>query len=584
MSDLPAWGAVPLDGTRTRFRLWAPGIDTLGLRLPAGDVPMSAAGDGWFEFETEAPEGTPYNFVLPDGMVVPDPASRRQESDVHGPSLVTAAPKVATWPGRPWEEAVIYELHVGTFSDQGTFQGAIEHLAPLKDLGVTAIELMPVAHFPGSRGWGYDGVLTYAPHPAYGSPDDLRALVEAAHRLGMMVLLDVVYNHFGPDGNYLHAYAPSFFDEDRHTPWGAGIDYARLPVRRFFIENAIYWLEAFGLDGLRLDAVDQIRDASDPELLVEIAREIRARVTDRPIHLTTEDNRNVTHLHWRTEDGSVPLFTAEWNDDFHNAAHVCATGETEGYYGDFARGHWDLLARSLAEGFAYQGEATLEGAQRGEPSGHLPPAAFVDFLQNHDQIGNRAFGERLSALTSESMMEAMTAILLLSPHIPLMFMGDEYGETRPFCFFTDFEGELGRAVTEGRRREFADFAAFASGDTSQVPDPIDRATFLASTLDRSRRETPEGRARLDLTRRLLQIRSERIVPLLGGARGHAGRVLLVRDGALAVDWQLGGAVLQLRANLSETPCDLPAPEGTEIHSIGGLGAPHSVQHWLREAS
>lgn len=581
MSELPAWGAVPLPDGRTRFRLWAPGVETVSLRLPDGDLAMPGA-EGWYEIATEAPEGTPYSFVLPDGLVVPDPASRRQQGDVHGPSLVTAAPRITPWAGRRWEEAVIYELHVGTFSEEGTFRGATEHLGELAELGVTAVEIMPVAQFGGDRGWGYDGVLPYAPHCAYGSPEELRALVETAHDHGMMVLLDVVYNHFGPDGNYLHAFAPQFFDETRHTPWGAGIDYTQPPVRRFFIENALYWLEAYGFDGLRLDAVDQIRDATEPELLVELATEIRARITDRAVHLTTEDNRNAAHLHERAADGSVPLYTAEWNDDFHNAAHVCVTGETEAYYADFDTDRWQLLGRSLAEGFGYQGEASRDGCPRGEPSAHLPPAAFVDFLQNHDQVGNRAFGERLSALTDAGTMEALTAILLLSPHIPLIFMGDEYGETRPFCFFAGFEGDLGQAVTEGRRKEFADFAAFSSGDTSKVPDPIARETFLASKLDRRRRETPEGKARLDLTRRLLRLRAEQIVPRLPGTGANSGRLLLAEAGALAVDWQLDGALLQLRANLSDSVRDLPATEGTELHRIGEIGTSRSAVHWIRE--
>ncbi|MGP1356194.1 alpha-amylase family glycosyl hydrolase, partial [Roseicyclus sp.] len=312
MSTEPyAWGAVPAGNGRWRFRLWAPGVGRLTLRLGTREVAMEAEDGGWFSTLAEAVEGEAYAYLLPDGRTVPDPAARRQAGDVHGPSLLTPPRAPAPWAGRPWEEAAILELHVGTFTEEGTFRAAIGELDRLAALGITAIELMPLAQFGGDRGWGYDGVLPYCPHGVYGSPDDLAALIDAAHERGLMVLLDVVYNHFGPDGNYLPAYAPAFFDQGRHTPWGAGIDYTRGPVRRFFIENALCWLGEFGFDGLRLDAIDQIADPSEPELLVELAREVRTRLPGRHIHLTTEDNRNVTHLHER-EGGRVALHTAEW--------------------------------------------------------------------------------------------------------------------------------------------------------------------------------------------------------------------------------------------------------------------------------
>lgn len=576
-TDLPAWGAVPLDDDTFRFRLWAPDHDRVALRLGGVDRDLEPMGDGWFSAVAEARDGMPYQFVLPGGMAVPDPAARRQQGDVHGPSLVTRSGYSwrADWPGRPWEEAVICELHVGTFTPEGTFAAAAGRLDALAETGFTAIELMPVAQFGGDRGWGYDGVLPYAPHPAYGRPDDLRALVDAAHDKGLMVLLDVVYNHFGPDGNYLHAYASAFFDESRHTPWGAGIDYTRPPVRRFFIENALYWLEEFRFDGLRLDAVDQIRDPSDPELLEELALEVRRRLPHRHAHLTTEDNRNVAWLHAR-EAGRPTLYTGEWNDDFHNAAHVAATGETEGYYADFAGDPWGLLGRALAEGFAFQ------GPERGEPSAHLPPAAFVDFLQNHDQTGNRALGERLIALTDPATHDALTAILLLSPHVPLMFMGEDWGETRPFRFFAGFGGDLGQAVTEGRRREFADFAAF-KGHTSDIPDPVAPETFEGSKIDWTRRESPEGLAARGKVQHLLALRREHVVPRLAGTGGHCGRVLAAEDGVIAVDWQLDGALLQLRANLSGQARPVVGTRGEVIHATGQSGAPRSAIHALKRA-
>lgn len=573
---LPAWGPVVQAGARTLFRLWAPDHDRLTLRLDGRDLPMEAGEGGWFRLEAPAAPGTPYAFVLPDGMVVPDPASRLQQDDVHGPSLVPAPPSPPQWCKRPWEEAVICELHVGTFTSEGTFLSAAERLDALAETGFTAIELMPVAQFGGERGWGYDGVLPYAPHPAYGRPDDLRALVRAAHDRGMLVLLDVVYNHFGPDGNYLHSYAEPFFDEKRHTPWGAGIDYTRRPVRDFFIDNAVYWLEEFGFDGLRLDAVDQIRDPSSPDLLEELARTVRARLPGCPAHLTTEDNRNIAWMHER-ENGAPAIYTAEWNDDFHNAAHVVATGEDEGYYQPFAADPAALLARALAEGFAFQ------GPERGEPSAHLPPAAFVDFLQNHDQAGNRALGERLISLTDPETLAALQAIHLLSPHIPLMFMGEDWDETRPFYFFADFGGDLGRAVTEGRRGEFEGFSAFAN-HTDRIPDPNDPATFAASRIDWTRRESTEGHAARARVRRLLELRAAHVAPRLAATGGGSGRVLAGGDGIVAVDWDLGGARLQLRANLGAEPADLPPAEGDTIHLAGARpGAPRSAVHLLKAA-
>lgn len=581
------WGAVLAADGRTRARLWAPAENRVGLRMPAGDLAMQPAGDGWFECLTDTLRpGDPYGFVLADGMTVPDPAARAQMDGVHGPSRLVdprAYDWRAEWSGRPWEEAVICELHIGTFTEAGTFSAAAERLAHLADAGVTAIELMPVGQFSGRRGWGYDGVLPYAPHAAYGPPEAMKALVDAAHEAGLMVLLDVVYNHFGPDGNYLHRYAPDFFDESRQTPWGAAIAYRKRPVRDFFIDNALYWLVEYHLDGLRLDAVDQIRDPSEPELLVEIAERVRATITDRPIHLTTEDNRNITRLHER-DAGRVRLYTGEWNDDFHNAAHVVATGESAGYYADFAAGSHSLLARALAEGFAYQGQASpTTGEPRGAPSAHLPPAAFVDFLQNHDQTGNRAFGERLTVLTEPALLAALQVIHLLSPHVPLIFMGEEYGEVRPFLFFTDFDGDLADAVREGRRREFADFPAFAAdaGDIADIPDPNAERTFATSRLDWQHRDGEEGQRVLAATRHLLTLRAEQLAPRLAAAR--AGRIVEEGDGVVAIDWPVGGGTWRLRANLSDMPRRVPQAPGRLIHATAAPADPapaHFAGYWF----
>ena len=370
---------------------------------------MAPRGEGWFELVTgEARPGSRYLFELPDGLRVPDPASHRQAEDVHGASIVVDpaayAWRHADWKGRPWHEAVIYELHVGSFSPEGDFAGVARRLPGLAELGITAVELMPIADFPGGWNWGYDGVLPYAPDSRYGTPEDLKALIDTAHGLGLMIFLDVVYNHFGPEGNYLHRYAPQTFTDRHHTPWGSAIDFSRPPVREYFADNAAYWIEEFRFDGLRLDAVHAIIDDRSPHMLEMIAARARAAAgPDREVHLILENEHNTASL----LDGGLGTrpdrFEAQWNDDFHHAAHVLLTGESAAYYADYAERPVALLGRSLAEGFVYQGEVSAyRGRPRGEPSAHLPPTAFVNFLQNHDQIGNRGFGDRLTQLSDSA--------------------------------------------------------------------------------------------------------------------------------------------------------------------------------------
>ncbi|MBB3233776.1 malto-oligosyltrehalose trehalohydrolase [Phyllobacterium endophyticum] len=553
-----SWGPQKIADDQVRFRLWAPDCQSISVQIGDRDLSMQNAGDGWHEIVANGvTPGCEYLFLLPDGSVVPDPASRRQAGDVHGPSVVVDHSAYRwtnlEWQGRPWEQAVIYELHMGTFTAEGTFRAAIEKLHLLSELGITAVEVMPVAQFGGRRGWGYDGTLLFAPHNEYGTPEDMKAFVDAAHGYGIMVFLDVVYNHFGPEGNYIGNYASAFFDPARQTPWGSAINFSQPAVRDFFIDNALYWLAEFRLDGLRFDAVDHLADnESEVEILVELGQRIRAAFPEREIHLTTEDNRNVTYLH-RRESGL--LHTAEWNDDFHSVAHVIATGETEGHYKDFVADRWTKLARALAEGYVYQGEiSSLSGRPRGERSAGLPPVAFVDFLQNHDQIGNRALGERLTCLTNQEMLKAFTSILMLSPQMPLLFMGQEWGETQPFQFFTDFSGELADAVREGRRREFANFSAFnkCESGTDTIPDPNDPGTFRNSKINWHGREEGKGRAWLLFFRELITLRRTHIVPLLETTGGSAGRILKAQDGAVAVEWQLSEtAILRLFANLSD---------------------------------
>ena len=554
-----SWGATVQEAGGARFRLWAPGEERVSLvgAADGASLSMLRKDDGWFELETDAiAVGAGYGFKI-GSLTVPDPAARAQTDDVHGSSRLVDARayrwRKADWRGRPWEEVVIYELHPGTFSPAGTFSGIEQKLDHLASLGVTAIEMMPVAQFAGRRGWGYDGVLLYAAHNAYGGPEGLKALVDAAHAREMMVLLDVVYNHFGPDGNYLGLYAPDFFHPERHTPWGAAIAYEKVPVRRFFIENALYWLQEFRFDGLRLDAIDQIDDQSQTPILEELAAEVRSTIGDRHVHLTTEDDRNIVHLHQRDEAGRPKLYDGEWNDDFHHAAHVVATGESEGYYGDYAE--TVDLARSLAEGYVYQGQpsAYREDAKRGEPCASMPPTAFINFLQNHDQVGNRAFGERLTTLTDETSAELLTAILLLAPHTPLIFMGEEWGERQPFFYFTDFTGDLAAAVREGRRAEFKKWPLFADpANREKIPDPNALTTAKSSTLDWTRTETSEGRARLALVRTLLGIRAREIVPRLTGTEGGRASYQMLGPRGFAVTWRLGsGSTLRLLANFGE---------------------------------
>jgi malto-oligosyltrehalose trehalohydrolase len=585
------FGAELVAGGGVRFRLWAPDVGRVTLLLEEGGsaddrIKMPAAVDGWFEvLVPEAKAGSRYRFQVEDGLAVPDPASRFQPEDVHGPSEVIdplAYRWVCTdWRGRSWEEVILYELHVGAFTPEGTFRAAISGLDYLVELGVTAIELMPVADFPGARDWGYDGAALFAPDAAYGRPEDLKALIDAAHARGLMVFLDVVYNHFGPEGNYLGVYAKRFFDETVHTPWGAAIAFAGKSsgvVRQFFVENALYWLNEFRFDGLRFDAVHAIKDPSSPDIIEQIGREVRARIpADRHVHLVLENDDNIARYLSRAHDGRLRLYEAQWNDDIHHALHVLLTGENRGYYADYATDPARYLARCLTEGFAWQGETSAfrQGLHRGEPSTHLPPSAFVSFLQNHDQIGNRAFGERIMSLAPPPAVHAGLALLLLSPSPPLLFMGEEWGSRRPFLFFCDLGDDLRAAVRDGRRREFASFPEFADPDArARIPDPTDPQTFARSKLDWAEAREAQHAKTLDLTRRLLAIRRREIVPRLAGVPGGAGRVVSTGRSALHVEWTLGdGAKLSAVANLSAAshPTNTPPPVGEPIFASEGSG-------------
>jgi malto-oligosyltrehalose trehalohydrolase len=530
------------DGT-TRFRLWAPAAQQVQLEIE-GTLPvtMTALPDGWHECLVPCQTSARYMFRLQNGMAVPDPASRFQPADVHGPSEVVDAVafqwRHPDWPGRPWHEAVIYELHPGL---AGGFAGITERLQALCELGITAIELMPIADFPGPRNWGYDGVLPFAPDSAYGTPTALKTLIDTAHGLGLMVLLDVVYNHFGPDGNYLHLYAPGFFCEGAATPWGPAIDFARPEVQDFFIDNALYWLTEYRFDGLRLDAVNMIKPA---DFLPVLAQRVRAGVgTSRHVHLIVEHGGNAAHL----LDGP---YDAQWSDDWHHCVHVLLTGESDGYYRDYQNANI-MLARCLAEGFAYQGEASPRlGRPRGEPSEHLPPSAFVTYLQNHDQIGNRAFGERLTRLTPPDALRAATALLLLAPNIPLLFQGEEDGAETPFYFFTSFPPKLGAQVRAGRAREFASFTGFA--DSTPLPDPNAETTYQAS---RPQADPAIAKVTRAFYAQLLAVRHKYIVPRIPGLRSLSAQPLGTH--AVRAVWRAAdGARLTIAVNLGTNALDI----------------------------
>jgi maltooligosyltrehalose trehalohydrolase len=563
------------------FRLWAPAAKRVDLLLDR-PRPMQPQPDGWYEVTiTGARAGTRYQYRIDSEIVVPDPASHFQPEDVSGPSEVIDHARYqwrANWRGRAWQDAAVLELHVGAFTPSGTFAGVIDKLNHVRETGLTAIELMPIADFAGQRNWGYDGVLLYAPDSTYGRPDDLKRLIDEAHLRGLMVFLDVVYNHFGPEGNYLGRYAPSFFTS-AHTPWGSAIDYRVPQVRAFAIDNALHWLQHYRFDGLRLDAVHAIVEPGEPPFLHELSRTVGefAAKSGRAIHLILENDDNRAAL--IDPDTALPLgkYRAQWNDDYHHAWHVLLTAERTGYYGDYADDPHRHLARTLSCGFAYQGEPSTHrgGRRRGEGSAGLPPIAFVNFLQNHDQIGNRPFGDRLSTQADGAALEAALAITLLAPMPPLMFMGEEWGSTTPFAFFCDFHGSLADAVRSGRRAEFkAAYERFGA----EIPDPLAEQTFRSAVLDWHERATPNACARWDLVRRLLMTRQAEIVRHLGGARFDPATVRS-DDGVISARWRLANASeLQLLANLTGAAAPRPAACAGGRPIWGGL-PPDMLSPW-----
>jgi maltooligosyltrehalose trehalohydrolase len=571
------------------FRLWAPAAKRVDLLLEKLH-PMRRSEDGWFSADvTSVIAGARYKFRIDDEIDVPDPASAFQPDDVFGPSEVVDHAsyrwRASNWRGRPWHETVALEAHVGTFTRQGTYRAMIDRLDHLTEVGITALELMPLADFAGTRNWGYDGVLWYAPDSAYGRPDDLKALIDEAHLRGLMVFLDVVYNHFGPEGNFLGRYAPNFFTEAQ-TPWGDVIDYRVPEMRAFAIENALYWLDEFRFDGLRLDAVNTIYAPGEPALLHDLGKAVGrlAEETGRHIHLMVENGDNRASLLDAEQDPPQGKYRAQWNDDYHHAWHVLLTGETQGYYADHSKSPRADIARALASGFVYQGEASTfrKGNPRGEPSGKLTPTAFINFLQNHDQIGNRALSDRLENLARREAIEAALAITLLAPAIPMLFMGEEWGSRTPFPFFCDFKGALADAVRQGRRREYA-FAYASHGE--ETPDPLAQSTFQSAVLDWAPSAEPTGRERLELVRNLLTTRRREIMPRLTGVA--FGDAHAADDGSLTAHWRMGdGTTLRLTANLTDVTIDGKQPPTTGTRLWGrdpGEGLPPWSVFWHLEA-
>lgn len=510
---MPIWrsqGAEVTDGG-VRYRTWCKHesatvrvIDENEQNLR--ELKLAPAGGGYFSaFDELGAAGDLYRYHFGESAGWPDPASRWQPSGVHGPSMVID-PTRFRWSDEAWmptlpSELIIYELHVGTFTDAGDFRGVISKLDHLAELGVNAIELMPVADFPGDRNWGYDGVALYAPARAYGHPDDLRSLVQAAHAHGLTVILDVVYNHLGPDGNYLGVFHDRYFNPNHQTPWGAGLNFVEPAVREFFAENATYWAREFHIDGFRLDATHAIVDHSAPHILAEITE----RIADEGGFAIAEDERNEPALLRSRNDAGLG-FAGCWSDDFHHVIRVVLTGEREGYYGNF-EGTSGELAETLEHGWLFRGQKRHDGKFRGGTSSGFDPAQFVYCISNHDQTGNRAFGRRLGHLIEPAAYRAASALLCLVPYTPMLFMGQEWSASTPFQFFTDHRDDLGKLVTAGRRQEFRDFAAFRDPELlAKIPDPQSKDTFTRSKLAWDELENAAHAQTLQLYRDCLALR------------------------------------------------------------------------------
>ncbi|GIW54065.1 MAG: malto-oligosyltrehalose trehalohydrolase [Nitrospiraceae bacterium] len=582
-------GARLLSPDRVHFRVWAPRAKAVAVRLIGRDsrpIPLEPRELGYFEATVAgAGDGDRYRYVLNDEQERPDPASRFQPDGVHGPSAVVD-PGAFRWTDQGWrgltkDQLVIYELHVGTFTREGTFPAVIPLLDYLRhDVGITAIELMPIAQFPGTRNWGYDGAYLFAPQASYGGPSGLRTLVDACHAQGLGVILDVVYNHLGPEGNYLGDFGPYFTDRYR-TPWGAAINYDGPDsdeVRRYIIGNALYWITEYHIDGLRLDAVHGIYDFGARHILRELTDAVHAQADrlGRTVLVMAESDLNDVRVIAPPEEGGYGL-DAQWNDDFHHALHALLTGERDGYYQDFGR--LDQLATAIQDGFVYTGQRSAYRRRRhGSVSRGHPPSRFVVFAQNHDQVGNRARGDRLSMLLPFDALKVAAAAVLLAPNIPLLFMGEEYGERAPFLYFTDHgDPALVEAVRRGRKAEFVAF-----GWSGDIPDPQDPATFDRSRVHPGEPTDPQQAALLRWYRRLLGLRRS-VAALAVSESGEAGHRVRSDDAQQIVTlhrWAADGsaALIVLGFNKGPASFSLRPPPGTwrmslcsEAEEFGGSG-------------
>jgi malto-oligosyltrehalose trehalohydrolase len=545
----------PLFGPRlqaqgTRFRLYAPSLEAAQLVLDGRQpIDMQRGDTGfWTVFAQGVGDGARYRFRV-NGRDVPDVASRRQQTDSAGWSLVRAPlPPPPEAAPRPFHEAVICEVHVGTVSPEGTFAGLMHRLEHFRDAGYTAIELMPVNSFPGTRNWGYDGTLLFAPAPAYGTPADLRALVDRAHALGLCMLLDVVYNHFGDIDNFLPHYAPEFFADGVETPWGAAINFDDAQVRRFYVENALMWLTEYGFDGLRFDAVHEIRTASRQTFLDELAEACRAA---RPeARLLLENRDNIASLLARDDNDLPRLFTAQWNDDLHHALHYLVTGEAHYGYGPGGADAWADLEKALRDGFAHDGEAGphSDGRTGGEPASQLPPDAFVGFVQNHDQIGNRADARRLADRISARKLDFLHFLVMLSPNLPMFFMGEEAHLRSAFPYFFDLDDADAAPRRDGRYEQM-ESAFDETVEPGQLPDPNDPATMAMARLAWDDYADPQRQAALDRFRELASLRRRLVWPLLATRCLQAQSF---RQGpAMVITWSFKAGWLTLVLNASD---------------------------------
>lgn len=539
------------------------------MRPDGSAVPLTPEPDGWHAAQTTLQPCDRYKFDI-DGAAYPDPASRAQPDGPDGWSEIADLDhyhwRAISWQGRPWSDTVLYELHIGTFSQDGTFLGAIAHLDHLVETGITMIELMPVATFPGSRNWGYDGTLLFAPDADYGTPEDLQRLVDECHLRGLSIVLDVVYNHFGPQSSHLGDIAPAFFTERHKTPWGPAIDFDAVPVRAFYVQNALQWVLDYRFDGLRLDAVQAIVDDGVRHILDEIAAEIRAAAPGRAVHLMLENDLN--QARW-LEPGAG--YDAQWNDDFHHVMRVLVAGQTDGYYVDYATDPVEHLGRALTQGFSYQGQESIHrpGMLRGTSSGHLPPTRFVEFLQNHDQVGNAPYGKRLHRLAPPDAVHLGLAVLLLSPGIPMLFMGEEWAAGTPFDYFCDYDGELADAVRTGRRDEFRRFDEFQDeAALDKLADPVAIETFERSKLrwsELAERGHAQANAR---TRQLCLLRYKHLVPLLDAMPGGAASFTKLSERAIEARWPAGAKIWGIAANFSADAVAYRSPGFRVVHAIG----------------